>query len=634
MKTIKLLLIIIFATFGAQAQIIKPLEGEKWPEKDVQSNFYTVKGYRHGLSYFPKVRYFHVEYEPSENLTFDKYHTVDVIYHWMEKYAEKYPDLIDVYQVGTSFEGRPIVQMTLTNKKTGAATEKPAAYFEGGRHSGEILTCESVMWLMKYLVENYGNDPDITAVLDKSAIYLRPVNNPDGHNLYTHTAQHNRSTVRPMDNDGDGLIDEDGPEDLDGDGLILKMRVKDSKKGNYIIDPADPSKRSMKRVDTGKGDYILIEEGIDNDGDGKFNEDGIGGIDLHRNYLMNWRPIKEETGRGWAQIRPGEFPLSEPETRSVVMFLLQNPNVSIVNSMDTNVNVHLHGPSTTPQSSMFPEDSRWYDYFDSLGLSITGYKAAMQAYNKGFFGGGPRFGIGHDFGYWFYGAIWYGDELYDAGKAPKDYNGDGKINDLDLLIWDDTENSGMGFTEWRPFKHPQLGDIEIGGWDMKFMRLNPPGKHMEPWAKKQALFNFAMTQHLPQLQWEGIEVTKMEGGNEEYTDYEVKISYKNVGGIPTALRQADLVKIVRPDQIRVVLSRDVVFGKPVKARFLPGEEKLPGTPKDLYTVAIRDAGYTQPGEVNSQSVVIRVFGKHTIEGEAFVQTTRAGILPPRKFIIK
>ncbi|MCK7537877.1 MAG: hypothetical protein MZV63_46465 [Marinilabiliales bacterium] len=65
----------------------------------------------------------------------------------------------------------------------------------------------------------------------------RPVNNPDGHNLYLNTAQSNRSTVRPCDNDGDGLLDEDAPEDLDGNGLILTMRWKDEKKGNLIPDP-------------------------------------------------------------------------------------------------------------------------------------------------------------------------------------------------------------------------------------------------------------------------------------------------------------------------------------------------------------------------------------------------------------
>ena len=193
------------------AQEIRPLERPVFPEADT-SRFYTVGGYRHGLSFFPKVCDPHVEYELTDRLTFDKYHSSEVIYHHMKRFAAQYPDLVDLYEVATSYEGRPILQMTVTNKKTGKATDKPAAYFEGNRHSGEVSSAESVLWLMSHLLDNYGKDPEITRVIDNNTIYLRPINNPDGHNLYMHTAQANRSTVRPTDNDGDGLLDEDPPE--------------------------------------------------------------------------------------------------------------------------------------------------------------------------------------------------------------------------------------------------------------------------------------------------------------------------------------------------------------------------------------------------------------------------------------
>ena len=105
----------------------------------------------------------------------------------------------------------------------------------------------------------------------------------------------------------------------------------------------------MKQVMDGEGEYKIYSEGIDNDGDGKFNEDGIGGLDLHRNYPENWRPDSglDATERGWTQFGAGEYPLSEPETRSFVLFLLKNPHISIVNSMDTSVPMHLRGPSTS-----------------------------------------------------------------------------------------------------------------------------------------------------------------------------------------------------------------------------------------------------------------------------------------------
>ncbi|MDR0845052.1 MAG: hypothetical protein LBN71_07510, partial [Tannerella sp.] len=551
----KIIILALLLPACLMAQTIKPLHVTTWPESDDSSKFYVVKGERHGVSFFPKVQLPHVQYTPTPQLTFDKFHTVDVIYYHMERFAKQYPDLVELYEIAQSYEGRPILQMTINNKKTGKATDKPAAFFEANRHSGEVTSAESAMWLMQYLLDGYGKDTEITALVDRAAIYIRPVNNPDGHNLYMFTAQRNRSTVRPFDNDGDGLYDEDSPVDLDNDGMILTMRYKDDK-GDYIIDPLDSSGRLMKRVEAGKGDYSVVSEGLDADGDGKIGEDGIGGLDLHRNYPENWRPMTEKTGRGWAQGGAGEYPLSEIETRSVVIFLLENPNIYVVNSMDTQVPMHLRPPSTSATNDrMYPEDIKWYLHFDALGKSITGYERAGDVYND-YGRGAPLFGHGPDFGYWYYGAIWYGDELWDGGKAAADYNNDGKIDDLDKLYWDDNENNGVGFKEWTAFKHPTLGDVEIGGWDPKFYSQNAPSAVVEKWAKNQAMFNFAMMKHLPQLEWGDYEVKKIKSYKGDSIDYRINVSYKNIGKLPTALKQADLVKIVKPDQLNVTFISD------------------------------------------------------------------------------
>lgn len=89
------------------------------------------KGERHGISFFPQYQHPEVEYTPGEQLTFDVYHTVDVMYYWYKKWAQEYPEIVDLYEIERSFEGRPILQMTITNKETGKDTDKPAAYFEG-----------------------------------------------------------------------------------------------------------------------------------------------------------------------------------------------------------------------------------------------------------------------------------------------------------------------------------------------------------------------------------------------------------------------------------------------------------------------------------------------------------------------
>src|SRR5690606_2184324 len=141
------------APAAAQIQSAVPQESER------NSEYYHLRPERHGISYFARHRHPQVEYEAGDVLTFDRYHTVDVMYTWLRRWAEQYPDIVELYEVGTSYEGRPILQMTITNRSTGPKEDKPAAYFEGGRHSGEITSSESVLWLAKHLLDNYGSDP-------------------------------------------------------------------------------------------------------------------------------------------------------------------------------------------------------------------------------------------------------------------------------------------------------------------------------------------------------------------------------------------------------------------------------------------------------------------------------------------
>lgn len=612
------------------------------PDKNEKPKIYDLKGFRHGVSFFPAVEYKSVQYAAGDSLKFNQYHAEEVVLEWMKRWAEKYPDLVELYEVGKSFEGRPVMQMTFTNKKTGKDTDKPASFFEGGRHSGEVTGTESVLYLSKYLLENYGKDPDVTHLLDATAVYLKPINNPDGHNLYLKTAQTDRSTVRPDDNDGDGLLDEDPPEDLNVDGMILTMRWKDEKKGTWIPDPKDSTGRIMKKVATGKGIWLTASEGIDNDGDGKINEDGIGGLDLHRNYPQNWRPEEEKTGRGYTQGGAGEYPLSETETRAVVLFLLSHPNVYIVNSMDTAVPMHLRPPSTSAsEERMYPEDLKWYKLFDKLGKEKTGYEKAGDVYND-YGSGTPLFGHGPDFGYWYYGAIWYGDEIWDGARG-KDYNNDGEKDQLDMLIWDEKENQGEGFHNWQKTNHPVYGEVEVGGFDPKFFSQNPPACHLEIWAGNEAMFNLAMMKYLPALKWDNIEVKKVKTYKADSSDYQLRISFTNTGKLPTALKQAALVRIVKED--RIVLDFDTAgFSKQKKVYKIIEEEKPKQTTgrgryNDDETPAIQksysvNAGYTEGGAKTTKTINIRLYGNAGLSGKASVLSTRGGVLRDKDFSLR
>ena len=614
-------------TAAAQSATAPNANGHVPAEAERNSRIFELRPERHGISHFPRIKHPQVEYEATNVLTFDKYHTVDVMYTWLRRWAEQHPNIVELYEIGRSYEGRPILQMTLTNKSTGRKEDKPAAYFEGGRHSGEISSSESVLWLANHLLQNYGKDPRITRLLDTKAITLRPQNNPDGSNLYLHTAIANRSSVRPIDNDNDGLLDEDDGDDIDGDGVLYTMRWKPSMTGrdtvapNMVLDERDPSGRLMRAARAGeKGIWRTMSEGIDNDGDGRYNEDGIGGLDLHRNYLENWRPDNrgDRTGRGYTQNGAGAFPLSEPETRSVVLWLLANPNIAVVNSMDTRVPMHLRPPSTSKsEERMYMEDLRYYKHFDTVGVRITGYPWAGDVYHtyatrdREDAVPQPLFGHGPDFGYFYYGAIWYGDELWNGGIF-RDENNDGRRDQLDALIWDDRDNYGRGYKPWTKATHPDFGVVEIGGSHPKFFSQNGPPHMIEQVAGNQARFNLELAFALPELEITNTSARRLDAKGDSAT-YEVTVSWKNNGKLPTALKQAQLVKIVQEDRVILDLGRQ---SGNARARLVQPTGRG----------GVFFAGWTEPGETKTAKFRVRVHNAPGVKATVRLESTRGGVV--------
>jgi len=578
---------------------------------------HRVAGVRDGVSVFPKVDYAQLKPVKSGEVDFKHYHSYEETASLLKTWAAKYPDLVDLYSAGQSFEGREIWQLTITNKKTGKDTDKPAFFLEGGRHAGEISGIEASLYFVHHVLSGYGTDPALTALVDSKALYVRPNNNPDGNTLYHLTAQTLRSTVRPFDTDADGLLDEDAGEDLDGDGFIRQMRrYVGPGKGNAAKDPKDPQGRAMRRVPQGQGDYETFPEGVDNDLDGRYNEDGIGGLDLHRNYPENWRPMSEATGRGYAQGGAGEFPLSEPETRAVFLFLMTHPNVGLAQSLDTAVPMILRGPSTaSSEDGMYPEDAALAAKFDRKGMEITGYPWAGDTYHVYATRGGgnpttgepprdsPIFGHGPDFGYSYYGVIWYGDEIWNGGRFT-DYDKDGRVDEAETLRWLDENRLGKGdFQPWTPFKHPQLGDVEIGGLNPKFWGQNPPPDMIEDWARKEAMFNLYLAQQLAQVKIASVTVSPSATGAGVY---EVKAVVTNEGLIPTALDIAKRVKIVRPDSCTINLG--------------PGQELVKTADGGAQKPAI-DIGWLKPGESKTVTWQVKGAGDATVA----VASTRGGV---------
>ena len=396
-------------------------------------------------------------------ISFDHYHRWEEVHDIMSGLARRYPDLTELYSIGESYEGVNLMMIEVTNERTGPASEKPAFYLDGGIHAAELTGSEVALYTLGYLLENYGQDDQVTRLLDTRAFYIRPKFNPDGSNLVLNSDQSLRSSVHPLDEDGDGLADEDPAEDLDGDGWITRMRIPDAE-GRFVVSPVDPRIMDERTPGSTGPFYRVVSEGVDSDGDGRHNEDGTGGLDMNRNFPRNWE-------RAHLQPGAGDFPLSEPETYATARFVNEHRNINFI----------MHGHTAGGFVYRLPSASN-PELFDQADLNLimqlgkfysdrTGREVIPSSTHPT----NHRYGTLISFGYWDHGVIgWVPEYSPPPERWVPDADGDGEIDESDWHSYNDEEFGGRHFSQWTAYEHPRYGQVEIGGWHRKFWGQNPP----------------------------------------------------------------------------------------------------------------------------------------------------------------
>jgi murein tripeptide amidase MpaA len=401
----------------------------------------------------------------------------------LKEYAKEYPDLIRLESIGKSHEGRDVWLVTATSFRSGSDTEKPAFWVDGNIHASEVTASAAALYLIHSLVTKYRTDPNVTRALDTRAFYIVPRVNPDGAEwALADKPRIIRSSTREYpyaDDPLDGLV---AGEDIDGDGRILQMRIEDPN-GAWKIHPEEP--RLMVRrdpIETGGKYYRILPEGMLKEYDGVTIK-VIGpkqGLDLNRNFPAGWRPEGDQHGAG-------PYPASEPEARNLVDFIARHPNITGTISFHTMSGVLLR-PYDDRSDDEFPTNDLWtYQKIGSRGTEITGY---------------PNVSVFHDFKYhpkqvitggfdtWTYDHVgvfsWtveFWSPMKQAGienfKFIDWYREHPVEDDFKLLKWNDEVLKGQGYVDWYSFKHPQLGKVELGGWDSLHMWTNPPLEFLE-----------------------------------------------------------------------------------------------------------------------------------------------------------
>ena len=253
-----------------------------------------------------------------------KYHTHAELSTRINELVAEYPQSCSAESLGTSVEGRAIWTLRLA---LGGAVEPDrrsalliVATIDGDHLVGGEVAFELAAGLLGAAREG---DPAAVAFLTDHTLYVVPRVNPDAaERFFGEVRDDRRRNLRPDDQDRDGLDDEDPPNDLNGDGLITMMRVYDPDEADRMPDPRDP--RLDVEPDRDKGErsvFALYVEGIDDDGDGEFNEDPLGGVDLNMNYMHGYR--EHADGAGPHQV-------SEPESLSLLEYVLAHQNIAVV----------------------------------------------------------------------------------------------------------------------------------------------------------------------------------------------------------------------------------------------------------------------------------------------------------------
>jgi hypothetical protein len=569
-------------------------------------------------------------------VAFDKYHTPAELASALQEIAQANAAAAKVHKLAVSPGGREVLVIEI-GPETGKAAKTLPAVFVGANFEGTVpLASEAALFLVRELIAK----PDARKNL---TWYVLPCPNPDASARYFGKPLiADARNGRPHNDDMDDATDEDGPDDLDGNGIITMVRVKDPA-GEWLPVPGDP--RLMKRADWAKGEkgiYKLYVEGLDNDGDGQYNEDGPGGVNLGIQFPHLFKAFTPESG---------DWPGSEPETFAIMKFVIEHKEIGlsfVFGSTNFCLNPPRGGRKGDADLSQIkiPENiagfigadpNRTYTMAEIMelvkplvpeGMQLTEamiasflglgavvnplpedlkfYKELSDKYkeflkkakldDKRLEPAPDKDGSFELYAYYHLGVpsfaldfwtlpevkeekkeaditpdklekmtneefIALGEEKVDAflksagappqfkakqlfeglkagqmttkqmaemmrqmPKPPSEEGTDPK--DKALVAWSDKELGGKGFVAWKPFKHPTLGDVEIGG-AVPFTDTTPPPAKIEPLLKGQVPWVFEIAGKMARITIGKTSVKPLGGGI-----YAVEAWIENAGYLP------------------------------------------------------------------------------------------------------
>ena len=550
--------------------------------------------------------------------------------------AKPAASVVDRFEIGRSAQDKPIYVYRVSGG-SGEPDTKPGLLIVAGldaRHGAGPTIARALVDTLE------GN-----AALEHTTVYIVAHANPDAAGRDNPAVQVPGGTLTPEDADRDGRVDEDGPQDLNGDGHVTMMRIAQppSKYGmdlTHIVDPDHP--RLMRPADASKGEvatHAMLIESTDQDGDGRFAEDGLGGVDLNRNFPYRWPEFGSSIGA---------YPLSEPESKALATWLLGRPNILatiVYGPHDTIVNV--------PEAGRFDQTGRV-----PLGIE-RGDKPLMDRLSEMYkeatkLSKADKVDVQGSFAGWSYGHLglvtiatnpWQRPEppkeegnaeqatpepepdpepAAQASEPPFVMIGDYKLvltqeaiqaamNEVQSLSPQEQQQRmeafqalpeatrqrimniaqgapdpqaqqaqeapqrparparrggaesedakwlayadrvGGGYVDWQPYDHPQLGQVEIGGFVPGFM-LNPPQDMIDGIVSDQTGFIAELLTMMPRVT---VDTPTVEQAGQGV--YRVSVTVRNEGEMPTRSAMGEKARRLTPHVLALQLPQDRVL---------------------------------------------------------------------------
>ncbi len=487
------------------------------------------------------------------DIRFDVYYNNEELDARLQWLVENYSDILEMRSLGESHEGRNIPLIVISGKNTEPDIEKPGFWVDGNIHSTEVASSALVLYLIHNITQRYKQDDQLKQLLDRIAIYAVPRLNPDGAALaLSKNPKHYRSGTRPL---FDHLEQGIQVEDFDEDGRILQMRVKDPT-GDWKECDRDP-RLMVKRGPSEEGGtyYRMFSEGVfkNFDPDIISQASSVNSLDFNRNFPKDWRPDGVQKGAG-------DHPGSEPEIQAVLKFFAEHHNIYGALTYHTFSRVILR-PFSGKTDNEMPTNDLWvYEAIGEIGTAKTNYPCVSVFHDFKYH---PNEVITGAFDDWVFeqkGIFSFTIELWDLPSAAgiKEKNEEKNFigwlrkhsleDDYKILEFAQKEANDR-LVSWYKCQHPQLGEVELGGWQHMYTWRNPPHHLLEKEIAPQVDFILEFASLAPHLKWRKLEVSAL---GEDH--FQIRALIENTGFLPTYIsEQAKKIGAINPVQAKLSL---------------------------------------------------------------------------------